>query len=63
MAGPSNETEAEALQLRQVEALERIAAALDRLSWTVQERSAHIGETDDGNTVREVVGHYIDVGL
>lgn len=63
MAGPSNETEAEALQRRQVEALEKIAKALDRLSWSVQERQAFIGETDDGKAVREVVGHYIDVGL
>ena len=63
MSGPSNETEAEALQRRQVEALERIAKALDRLSWAVQERQAFIGETDDGKAIREVVGHYIDVGL
>lgn len=63
MSRPSNETEAEVLQRRQVEALERIAKALDRLSWTVQERQAFIGEADDGKAVREVVGHYIDVGL
>lgn len=63
MSGPSNETEAEALQRRQVEALERISKALDRLSWAVQERQALIGETDDGKAIREVVGHYIDVGL
>lgn len=31
MSGPSNETEAEKLQRRQVEALERIAAALEML--------------------------------
>jgi hypothetical protein len=63
MAGPSNETEAEMLERRKVETLEKIAKALDRLSWTVQEREAFLGETDDGKTVRVVVGHYIDVGL
>lgn len=63
VSGPSYETEAEILERRKVEALEKIAKALDRLSWTVQERHAFIGETDDGKTVREHVGHYIDIGL
>lgn len=63
MSGPSNETEAEKLERRKVEALEAIAKALTRLSWTVQERQAFIGDTDDGKAVREVVGHYVDVGL
>jgi hypothetical protein len=63
MAGPSNETEVEAMERRKVEALERIAKAIDRLSWTVQERQAFIGETDDGKPIREVVSHYIDLGL
>lgn len=35
MSGPSNETEAEALQRRQVEALEKIAKALTTLSEAV----------------------------
>lgn len=63
MSGPSLETEAEVLERRKVEALERIAKALDLLSWTVQELHAFIGETEDGKTVREHVGYYVDVGM
>jgi hypothetical protein len=37
MAGPSNETEAEALERRKVEALEKIAEALATLAGTVME--------------------------
>jgi large subunit ribosomal protein L6 len=61
VSGPSNETEAEALERRKVEALEKIAKAIDRLSWTVQERHAFIGETDDGKTVN--VSRDSDQGL
>lgn len=38
MSGPSNETEAEKLQRRQVEALERIACALEMLTNPIYSR-------------------------
>lgn len=47
MSGPSNETEAEKLQRRQVEALEKIAAALSILA-------AAVGENMSGDTVLRV---------
>jgi len=39
MAGPSNETEAEALERRKVEALEAIAKALQAIANTVDDNS------------------------